>query len=296
MKAGLFVGLGLGLLACNLALADIHINDYNEASNNRFGYSGSFILKRYDLSGVGQGDTGSWGTLVSPNVVVSAAHASPAVGSRMFFYLINDPKAEPVVRKVTSVVSGVGNTDLSLAVLNAPVDGAKYYDIADEFLTGPPGGVNNMVSAGSFQGVNAYMFGLSPKVQEPGHDQAVGRNLISGYWENYGRLTNQDSLFLDYHSVPGTSSVRFESYLQGGDSGAPLFIERNGKLLLLGTNSFVVTNGTGQVVSSGVSYIGNQANYIRKFSEINNVPEPAIGWLLGAFGGVVLAAWRRRSS
>jgi hypothetical protein len=137
------------------------------------------------------------------------------------------------------------------------------------------------------------MVGRSPYPHDPWHDQAVGRNLISGYWENYGRLTDQDTLFLDYHPDSKSGVVRFEAYLQGGDSGAPLFIERNGKLLLLGTNSLIVTNGSGQVVSSGVAYVGNQANFIWKFTNASTVPEPTSIWLVGALASLVLTRSRR---
>lgn len=295
MKKMVLTMLGMATAVCNCCFADIHIDGYTNATNDRFTSSGSFILNRYSLSGVGQSETGSWGTLVSPNVIISAAHAAPQEGSMMTFYLNNDASAEPVVRKVTSVISQIGKTDLSVGVLNAPVYGATYYDIADEVLTGPPGGVNNLVAAGSFQGVSAYLFGRSPYPHDPWHDQAVGRNLISGYWENYGRLTDQDTLFLDYHSGSKPGVVRYEAYFQAGDSGAPMFIVKNGKLLLLGTNSLVVMNGSGQVISSGVAYVGNQADFIRKFANAEAVPEPTLGWLLGGMAGVTLALFRGRT-
>ncbi|MFM7738256.1 MAG: PEP-CTERM sorting domain-containing protein, partial [Planctomycetota bacterium] len=104
----------------------------------------------------------------------------------------------------------------------------------------------------------------------------------------------QDTLFLDYHPDSKSGVVRFEAYLQGGDSGAPLFIERNGKLLLLGTNSLIVTNGSGQVVSSGVAYVGNQAGFIWKFTNASAVPEPTASWLLATLAGFILTRTRRR--
>lgn len=295
MKRLLLLALGFASFFCHSAIADIHINGYTDASNDRFTDSGSFILNRHSLSGVGQGESGNWGTLISPNVVITAAHTAPGVGSRMSFYLTNNPKSGPVVRKVTNVVKRIGNTDLCVAELDEQVDGATYYELTDEFLFGSPGGVNNLVNAGSLQGVNAYMLGRSPRSNDPWRDQAVGRNLISGYWENYGRLTDQDTLFLDYNVAPSLNVVRFESHLQPGDSGAPLFIERNGKLILIGVNSFVVLNGAGEVASSGVAYVGNKAHLIMNYTLPNAVPEPTAGLLLGSLLGLGLSLRRNRS-
>jgi len=300
MNKLLLTTLALVLLLGNVALGDIHIDGYTDATNDRFTNSGSFILNGYSLSGVGQVSSSSgqrrWATLLAPNIVLSAWHYPPPTNSSVTFYLDNDPNSTPVVRTVTNNSVRVGATDLWIGVLNAPVTGATYYDIADEALTGPPGGNSgNIVAAGSLQGVNTFMFGLSPKANVAWRDQAVGRNRISGYWENVGYLgTDDDTLILEYNQSSSPDYVQYESYLRGGDSGGPMFMEQAGSLVLLGTNAFVLSNGSGQTVASGVNYVGNQATFIRNFIQVNGVQEPTTALILWGLAGLGLANIRRR--
>lgn len=273
-----FLGLASGVIQ-----ADIKIDNYAPAVNDRFTNSGSFVMSGFDLSGVGQyTHNGFWGTLISPNVIITAFHAQPSVGSTIRFYPGNDPSATPIDRTITSTRMRIGSTDLSVAVLNQAVKNAAYYPIADEFLTGPPGGdPSNIVAAGSFQGINSYMFGRSPQVSPVFRDQAVGRNRISGYWENVDfNGTDNDALILDYNTAGDLDYVFNEAHFRGGDSGGPFFIESNGELLLLGTNAFILIDDNNNVVASGVNYVGNQAATIRNFIQANAVPEPS-GMVLG---------------
>lgn len=300
MKKQLLSFVLFALVLAKIAFGDIQIDSYSNATNDRFTNSGSFIMSSYSLSGIGQVSSasgqGRWATLVAPNIVLSAWHYPPPTNSSITFYLNNDASSTPVVRTVTSNSVRVGATDLWIGVLNAPVTGATYYKIADEALTGPPGGdETNIVTAGSYQGVNAFMFGRSPKANVAWQDQAVGRNKISGYWENVGYLgTDDDTLILDYNQASSSDYVQYESYLRVGDSGGPLFIDRGGSLVLMGTNAFVLTNSSGQTVASGVNYVGNQASFIRNFIQVNGVPEPTAGLVLWGLAGVGLTRMRRR--
>ncbi len=283
-----------------LAVADIQIDGYTNATNDRFTNSGAFILSGQSLSGVGQVSSasgqGRWATLLSPNVVISAWHFAPSTNAQVTFHLDNDPNSTPIVRTVTSTSTRVGGTDIWLGVLDAPVSGATYYEIADEFLTGPPGGSSgNIVNAGSFQDVNSYMFGRSPKANAAWQDQAVGRNRILGYWENVVfNGSDNDSLIMEYNQNTDPEYVQYESHFRGGDSGGPFFVERNGSLLLVGTNAFVLTNDQNQTVASGINYVGNQATFIRDFVQINSVPEPSSGLLLVSLASIIVANRRRR--
>ena len=280
----------------NVTYGDIHIDSYSDATNDRFTNSGSFIMSGYNLSGIGQVSSasgqGRWATLVAPNVVLSAWHFPPPTNSSITFYLDNDPNSTPAVRTVTSNNLRIGATDLWIGVLDAPVTGATYYQIADEALTGAAG---NVVNAGSFQGENAYMFGRSPKSNVAWRDQAVGRNRITGYIENLGYLgSDDDSLILDYNQSSSSDYVQYETYLQSGDSGGPMFVDRGGSLMLLGINYFIYNNDSGQIGGSGVSYVGNQAGFIRNFIQVNGVPEPTAGLLLWGLAGLGLSRARRR--
>lgn len=300
MPRSLFAFIVALLALSQVARADIQIDGYTHATNDRFTNSGSFVLSGYNLSGVGQVSSaagqGRWATLLSPNVVISAWHFPPPTNSEVTFHLDNDPNSTPVVRTVTSTSLRVGGTDIWLGVLNAPVTGASYYEIADEVLSGPPGGnAGNIVNAGSFQDVNSYMFGLSPKANLAWQDQAVGRNRILGYWENVPfNGDDNDSLILEYNLSTDPEYVQYEAHFRGGDSGGPFFIERNGSLLLLGTNGFVLNTSTGQTVASGVNYVGNRAAAIRDFVNLHSVPEPTAGLLLCGLGGILVASRRQR--
>lgn len=292
MIRSLLTLLVVALALVRVASADIKIDSYTNATNDRFTNSSSFVLNSYSLSGVGQANNGRWATLISPNVVISAWHYFPATNSQISFYIDNNPGSVPIVRTVTSTSTRVGSTDLWIGVLNAPVTGATYYQIADELLTGP---TNTLVAAGTFQNVNAYMVGRSPKSNSAFRDQAVGRNRISGYKENVVfNGADNDSLLLAYNQNTSPDYVQFESHLVSGDSGGPFFIERNGKLVLLGTNGFVETFG-GQFYS-GVNYVGNQASFIRNFINVNGVPEPSAGLLLCGLSGIFFASRRSRLS
>ncbi|MFN9344562.1 MAG: PEP-CTERM sorting domain-containing protein [Planctomycetota bacterium] len=301
MRRSLFALL-LSLLALSqVALADIQIDGYSDATNDRFTNSGSFILSGYNLSGVGQVSSasgqGRWATLLSPNVVISAWHFPPPTNAQVTFHLDNNPNSTPLVRTVTSTSTRVGGTDLWLGVLDAPVTGATFYQIADEVLSGPPGGgAGNIVNAGSFQDVNSFMFGLSPKNNAARRDQAVGRNRILGYWENVPfNGSDNDSLIMEYNLSSDAEYVQYESHFRGGDSGGPFFIERGGKLLLLGTNAFVLNDNAGRTVASGINYVGNRASTIRDFVNLHSVPEPTSGLLLCGLGAVFFAARRSRA-
>ena len=293
----IFVAL---LALSQVAQGDIQIDGYTDATNDRFSNSGSFVLSGYNLSGVGQVSSasgqGRWATLLSPNVVISAWHFPPPTNAQVTFHLDNDPNSTPIVRTVTSTSTRVGGTDIWLGVLDAPVTGATYYGIADEVLSGPPGGgAGNIVNAGSFQDVNSYMFGRSPKSNVAWRDQAVGRNRILGYWENVVfNGSDNDSLIMEYNRNSDAEYVQYEAHFRGGDSGGPFFIERNGSLLLLGTNGFVLNDNLGQTVASGVNYVGNRASTIRDFVNLHSVPEPTSGLLLCGLGGVLLAVRRSR--
>jgi hypothetical protein len=301
MKKQILSFLFLALVLANVCFGDIQIDGYSDATNDRFTNSGSFIMSGYNLSGVGQVSSasgqGRWATLVAPNIVLSAWHFPPPTNSSITFHLDNDPNSTPVVRTVTSNNVRIGTTDLWIGVLSAPVTGATHYNIADEALTGPPGGNSgNIVTAGSFQGVNAFMFGLSPKANVAWRDQAVGRNRISGYWENVGYLgTDDDTLILEYNQSSSPDYVQYESFFRVGDSGGPMFIDQGGSLVLMGTNAFVLTNTSGQTVASGVNYVGNQAAFIRNFIQVNGVPEPTAGLMLWGLAGLGLTRLRRRA-
>lgn len=303
MKRVSLLALILVALVTTPAAADIVINGYTAPTNDRFTNSSSFIMSQFNLSGVGQTDGGTsgtqgrWATAISRNVIITANHYRPQTGASIYFYSGNDAGATPVTR---SVVSGmqVGSTDLWIGVLDSTLPSTiQHYNFATEMLTGtPPANGNIFIDpAGSFQDANAYMFGKSPfdHNADPNddrtsyNDQAVGRNQVFGYSENlpFNGNTDNDTLVM-WHDSPGDPDfVQYEAQLRGGDSGGPMFIERDGQLLLLGINSFLLNDANG-VVASGITYVGNQSSAIQAFINANAIPEPASAGL----GLIILAA------
>lgn len=280
------------------ASADILIQGFNANRNDRFADHPLFVLNGRNLSGVGLTNGGGfngygiWATLISPNVVISANHNIP--NSPIFFYPNNNPGSTPFSYSVVNS-QRIGTTDLWLGQLNAPVDASiSYYAFATEFLSGPPPSPDpNLVNAGTFQGENGYVFGVSPSTRVPTQDVAVGRNIITGYLENVVEAVvingTMDLLFLNRDA---SNPAGFEAAVQPGDSGAPFFIERAGAPLLLGVNS-VLFGTIADPTATGVSYMGNESAAIQAFINASAVPEPSTLILLG-LGAAIFASRRFR--
>jgi hypothetical protein len=187
-----------------------------------------------------------------------------------------------------------------LAVLDSNLPASiVHYNFATQALSGPAG---NLASAGIYQNLNAYLFGRSPDADDSTaagrvRSQAVGRNRITGYVENIGFNGNADadSLLMFRDSSSGPDYVQYESFLQGGDSGGPMFVDvGGGSLVLLGTNAFIGNTGPPNNIDfSGINYMGNQATFITNY--INSVPEPSALLVLG-LTHLGLLLQRRRSA
>ena len=293
-RQSIFFAIFASCLVCNIdsAQADIQINGYTDATNDRFSNDPSFIVAGFNLSGVGQTENREWATAISRNVVISAAHLAPV--GKVYFFPGNDPSATPVIRNIASGTK-VSQTDLYLAVLDAPLPASiMHYEVASESLVGTPG---TLTSAGVYQGTNAYMFGLSPKFYPVFYtEQAVGRNRINGYVENlsFAGNTDNDMLVLRYDSAGDPDYVQYESHIVGGDSGAPLFADVGGTLRVLGVNSAQLAAG-GAFYGSGVTYTGNRFADIDNFIRASAVPEPASMALLATVAGTAAIMRRKRN-
>jgi hypothetical protein len=290
-RAVLWAGLLLASMASGLR-ADIIIDSYTAATNDRFTNSGAFIASAFSLSGVGQDASGRWATAISRNVIITAQHF-PASGA-VNFYADNNPLSAPVIRNIVSGVV-VPGTDLYLAVLDSELPASiVHFGYATQALAGPNG---QLANAGIYQNLNAYLFGRSPEPHPIFRDQAIGRNRITGYVENvaFNGNPDNDSLIMFYESVGNPDYVQYEAYLQVGDSGAPLFVEIGGQLRLLGINSFINSGGLGgnPPFFSGITYTGNQAAFITNY--INAVPEPGSSILI-ALGSLGFVLRRRRTA
>jgi hypothetical protein len=257
------------------AHGDIIIQGYTNATNDRFTNSPSFIANGFNLSGIGQTVGGIWGTLISPNVIVSANHFRPS--GTITFYPNNDPNSTPVHRQVTTNTLRINGSDIWLGQLDLPVDASiTPFSYSTTTLNGPSNagiGPNDPIvqaSAGIYQGLDAYVVGNSPANVAATRDQAIGRNVISFYAEDVPANGITDSLIFEINN-----SHPFEATLVGGDSGAPFFVDINNQFVLLGVNSYNLEDNNMVVTAGAVAYLGNYSTEIQDFINASAVPEPS---------------------
>lgn len=298
--------------------ADMVISGSTPATNDRFEDNSNFLsgtaYAGQDFSGIGQTNGSQWATLISPNVAIAAHHVAPS--ATLSFYPGNDATVAPVDRMIDSTFR-IPNTDLRLIVLDQNVPSSiAHYSFATQLIDGTAANPN------IYQGDTALTVGLSSVTgQSAGdHRQAFGQNIIDGYNENNSfNGTDNDFFVLVQNPVvdssPGSpfsppypdTAVPFESLVQAGDSGAPIFTQdTNGDLLLLGVNSVRFTffdDVNGNRVreadetlfgnGSGPSYLGNVSSTIEDFIQANAVPEPSSFAVLVLFA-IGIQSRRRR--
>ncbi len=273
--------------------ADMIIDNFTAATNDRFFDGDSpdeFFLRDFDLSGVGRASNGNWATLISSNVIIGANHVKPA-GS-VFFYADNNPSSTPIELAITTDAQRISDTDFWVARLatDAPVS-LQIYEYAATPIT-----TSAELLLSPYFNELVYMTGRSPTSQTSSRDQAFGTNITSGFVgdSTAAGLGSVDAFRLEYDSPGGTI---YESFLQGGDSGAPLLFDNgNGGLTLLGVNSFIATsNPGGDPIASFVSYTGNDATEISAFIAQAAVPEPVATAMILALGLATLVIIRQGS-
>jgi len=295
LRAGVLGGVGVFLVAGALNAA-IQIDGFTPAANDRFADdAANFIGADYDWSGVGRTTSSRWGTLVSPNVYVSANHYHPAVGSTFEFYPGNDPGALPVTRTVASG-QRIGTSDLWVGVLDAPVPGSiATYGFSSEPIADSADFLGSEIA-----GQNAWMWGLSPSAYPSTTNMALGRNVLDQWYDH--EIVPDDKLGDDavmaVRNVTGDPNyVQYEAYLISGDSGGPMFAQDgSGNLLLAGINWFNGTmneNTPEERNISGFSYTGNYETEIQTYIDANAVPETG-GALVGMMLVVVVVFRRGR--
>ncbi len=262
------------------------------SKNDRFANDPSFIMNGYDLSGVGRSSNGTWATLISENVFVSAKHFHPGNGNTITFFSTNNPGGAAVTRTVDGMNSAaIAGTDIWLGVLNDPVPvGYAIYDFATEDID------NASFTTSIYYEQNAFVIGRSPNSYSNAKDVAVGRNILDDWADNntYGdsviSLVQADNTEDNY--------VAFETALVGGDSGAPLFVDfdeggEDSALRLVGTNWYIDTEA-GVTTLNGYTYLGNYDGQIQEFIDLHALPEPSSLTVIGVVA-ILLTARRRRA-
>jgi hypothetical protein len=275
-------------LASSSLNAATTIDNFSSVTNDRFQNSDNpdqFFLSTLDLSGVGRSSNGRWATLISSNTIISANHFQPT-GS-VFFYTSNDPNSSAIEISISGDSQRIGNTDLWLSRLNSFTPSSlNIYNYATATFTGAPG------PPFVYDGESVITTGLSSTSFPAAQNQAYSTNIVSGFFSGtVSGLGDIDAIRMDYN--PGQTA--YESFLRSGDSGAPLFFNNNGELILLGINSYIETDAGGNPVASFSNYTGNESVAIAAvIAQYAAVPEPSTA-LLFSVAMVCLLCRRSRT-
>ena len=287
-----FAGLALTCQAATL------IQNFTAASNDRFANDPAFIGSAFDWSGVGRSTDGHWGTMLSPTVFLSANHYHPGVGSSMVFFPGNDPGASPITRTVTSG-QAIGSSDLWIGVLGAALPATiTSYDFA-QVATSAAG-----FATSALNNLECFMGGITPTASGYGAVtttvQTVGENRLEGFFDDLTVYGSTGDVLVTVQNLTGDAAygftlTGFEAQLQIGDSGSPLMLVADGKLVLAGIAWAVGPvdiddNPTITVErqASAFTYTGSHTTELLAF-----IPEPGAD-LLALAGGVLFAMRRRR--
>lgn len=306
-------GFPLPLLASASCLsAAMSIENFSPALNDRFANDSSFIADSFNLSGVGRtAANGTFATLISDNVFITANHFQPGTGNSVTFFESNDPSGVSHTRTVTGGMRIGGNTDLYVGVFDAPLPTsiARYdFTTLDRTSGGSPTPVRQVS--------NEFLFtvGVSPTTTSYGGsvltNLAVGENRLEFFEDDVtvnaiGSVTDSFLTIANEPTDGGFTVETHESAVNSGDSGSPAFALVDGELVLVGTataeGSITLTSGgplpvTVQRDSSVYSYLGNYDEEIQDFINVNfvAVPEPSTGLLITLAGLPLLRRRRLR--
>ncbi|WP_309397871.1 hypothetical protein [Cerasicoccus maritimus] len=285
MKNPIILGMFAWAISSSAAYADITIDDYTDATNDRFTNDASFIAASYSLSAIGKVSL-RWGTLVSSNVVLCANHYHPLVGQTMTFYATNDPNGDSQQR---TVVAGerIGESDLWVGVLNEPLPGT-YEPLP--FMNSSITNAIYFIQSG-LSNAEVFLLGRSPNTDDVALDTGVGKNRITSVLFNQSVTGTDDvvatgtAIYTTQNSSGDSAYVTYEAQLQNYDSGAPMLRVINGELTIVGVNWFVGSDGTNNI--SGATYVGNYAAEIQAIIDAYDglsVPSGYGDWASTQFG------------
>ncbi len=293
----MFQKTSLLALICALtqsAYGVLALQSYDADKHSRFNNHPSFIGAAQDWSGVARASNGRWVTMISSTYFISATHAAPATGNSVVFHEDNDASGTTISRTISSVTR-IGTTDLVIGRL----DSAPGPTIAIYGITANTTNQANF-SSSPYSDRVAFIVGIDSSGS--GTTQfRIGRNVLDGFADDIevSPSTNDAIIFNDHRNTPQSLGAD-EAYLQGGDSGAPMFVTSGTDLVLTGVNWF---NGfydeEPSQLLSGASFL---PSYLSEIETIVNaggesltlvsVPEPSIMTLL-ALSGIILLHRRR---
>lgn len=257
------------------------IRNYQTLRHERFyaGIDKAFAGDPYDFSGVGQGTSGQWATLVSDSFFISATHYHPAVGSSVSFWETNS-LTDPSHTYVVAGGQQIGGTDLWVGWFGAAVAvNLNRYPVLD------------LATASDYLGLVQYNYGVSHR---------LGLNVTEGIGVETVGASTGTVWYADYDNDDTPTVGGDETFLQGGDSGGPTFNLASGQLALIGihwaiSDDFPGTNEGEVFVDSAVPAYIDAINGVLddQGQSLTLIPEPAPALLLCG-GFVLLAATARR--
>ncbi len=277
------------VLAASAARADMIIDGFTNATNDRFTNDASFIAGAYNLSAIGKSGN-RWGTLISSNVIISANHFHPTVGSSITFYATNDPGGATASRTIVAE-ERLGNTDLWIGILNEPLPGT-YQPLAFTDVTLSS---SLQFNQSDFADAEIFMVGKSPTSPNVALDTGLGKNRMSSFQSSITVSGATGPTIIALEDIATDSDyVSYEAYLQDQDSGAPMLMDIEGELTIIGMNWFIGSTDIDPSPISedrrnltGFSYVGNYGSDIQAiitaYSGVN-VPSGYGSWASAKFG------------
>ena len=214
----------------------------NTAANPGFDYAD------FETSGVGWyvQDTRRQFAMVSPLHFVCANHFRPGINGQVrFLGTDNVERTYEILKTEVIVDASSGATDLCLGTLEEAVDTSVIHPVA----------YANLGSDASYAGPG-IVFGKTVRAGKTsfgGVTTTSGTSLTGSEQIDNTRFIN---LVYSFAGVDGD-----DAFLEAGDSGSPSFLDINGELALVGTNSAVIDNlGSQAALAAFVPFYVDELN------------------------------------
>lgn len=211
----------------------LQVRDGDTTDNARFtgfpspsAVNPNYAYSNHDFTGVGwfAQDTRRQFALVSPQHFVCATHFRPAATGQVRF-LGSDGVVYTYEIANTQIIQNANgqNTDLSIGTLETVVDTSvitplKYANVSDSAVIG-----------------DAIIFGFPALTADT---DAIGFVDPGFFAEGNLAASFNNTRYIVFQHIVNASGAN-DSFLEGGDSGSPVFIINQGSLGLVGTNSLI---------------------------------------------------------
>jgi hypothetical protein len=255
------------LLLFSVSAPAISLRDFEALRHERyyFGTDKAFIGDPFDFSGVGTNGE-MWATLISDFFFISATHYYPGTNSEVVFHEGNSLDG---ASHSYTVAGGqpIGSTDLWIGWFDTAVDASiARYPVLD------------LPMESDYIGLTAFNYGLGNR---------VGLNVLEDVQFVSPGFPNSVVFLYDYDGDDTPSVDGDETFLEGGDSGAPTFSVWSGKLALTGIHAGI---DFPVFADSAVPAYIDEINTVLagKGQQLRLVPEPSQALLLA--GGLSILA------